>query len=90
MEVDYRDRQLIETDPDIWTHQLIQFYNCRILRDHQLKNEDFWVENNVVANPERIFFDDRRTADIRVNCNGLLIAPGMIDTQFNGTFYCIT
>lgn len=63
---------------------LVQFKNCTILRNHELIVEDLWVRNNVIVNPEPIFFDERVTADIQLDCNGAIIAPGYIDLQING------
>lgn len=63
---------------------LIQFINCKILRDHVFQEEDLWVRNGKVVNPEKIFFDERIKADIRIDCNGAFIAPGFIDVQING------
>ncbi|KAH8041517.1 hypothetical protein HPB51_016962 [Rhipicephalus microplus] len=61
-----------------------EFKNCTILRNHELIVEDLWVRNNVIVNPEPIFFDERVTADIQLDCNGAIIAPGYIDLQING------
>ncbi|KAK8774846.1 hypothetical protein V5799_010620 [Amblyomma americanum] len=40
--------------------------------------------DKVIVNPEPIFFDERTTADIQLDCNGAIIAPGYIDLQING------
>lgn len=63
---------------------LVQFKNCRILRDHQLLEEDLWVRNSVIVNPEPIFFVERTTADVQIDCKGAIVAPGYIDLQING------
>lgn len=63
---------------------LVQFKNCTILRDHKLLQEDLWVRNCLIVNPEPIFYQERVTADIRVDCKGAMIAPGYIDLQING------
>lgn len=63
---------------------LVQFKNCTILRDHELIVEDLWVRDKVIVNPEPLFFDERITADIQLDCNGAIIAPGYIDLQING------
>lgn len=63
---------------------LVQFKNCTILRDHNLIVEDLWVRDKVIVNPEPLFFDERITADIQLDCNGAIIAPGYIDLQING------
>lgn len=64
--------------------QLIQFYNCRILRDHKITREDFWVRHGKIINPEKIFFDEKRKAHVKLDCKNRIIAPGFIDLQING------
>ncbi|CAN7997548.1 unnamed protein product [Ixodes hexagonus] len=63
---------------------LVQFKNCTILRDHQLLQEDLWIRNSLIVNPEPIFYDEKTSADIQVDCKGAIIAPGYIDLQING------
>ncbi|KAG0431683.1 hypothetical protein HPB47_021564 [Ixodes persulcatus] len=63
---------------------LVQFKNCTILRDHKLIQEDLWVRNCLIINPEPIFYEERATADIQVDCKGAIISPGYIDLQING------
>lgn len=63
---------------------LTQFVNCRILRNHKIIKEDLWVRNGKIENPERIFFDERIKADVMIDCNDAVIAPGFIELQING------
>ncbi|KAM4698045.1 N-acetylglucosamine-6-phosphate deacetylase [Rhinophrynus dorsalis] len=65
---------------------ITQFRNCRILRDHELQREDLWVRQGKILNPEKLFFDEKGSADVQVDCQGRIIAPGFIDTQINGGF----
>ncbi|MEE6497244.1 hypothetical protein FKM82_002677 [Ascaphus truei] len=65
-------------------YPITQFKNCRILRDHELHREDLWVRHGKILNPEKLFFDEKGSADVQVNCQGRIIAPGFIDTQING------
>lgn len=64
-----------------------QYRNCQILWNHQLIREDLWVRNGVILNPEKLFFDERKAADIQIDCNDSIIAPGYIDVQINGIYY---
>lgn len=64
-----------------------QFINCRILREHKIIKEDLWVRDGVILKPENIFFDERRKADVKIDCRGAIIAPGFIDIQINGNLY---
>ena len=66
--------------------KLIHFYNCYLLRHHQILKEDFWIRNGIILDPEIIFFDEKKMADESINCHGALIAPGLIDLQINGGF----
>jgi N-acetylglucosamine-6-phosphate deacetylase len=64
--------------------RLVQFVNCRLLRDHRLVRDDLWVRDGRIENPERLFFDERLSADLQVDCQGAILAPGFIDLQING------
>lgn len=64
--------------------ELVQYINCRILYRGSLIVEDLWVRNGTICNPEKIFFDEKVKADVKVDCENLIIAPGFIDLQING------
>lgn len=68
-------------------NKLFQFRNCQILRDHTVISEDFWVRNGKIVDPEKVFFDEKISADVQIDCKGALIAPGFIDLQINGTSF---
>uniref|UniRef100_A0A8B9G8B2 N-acetylglucosamine-6-phosphate deacetylase n=1 Tax=Amazona collaria TaxID=241587 RepID=A0A8B9G8B2_9PSIT len=65
---------------------IVQFTNCRILRSHQLQREDLWVREGKILNPEKLFFEEKGSADIQLDCKDSIIAPGFIDVQINGGF----
>ncbi|CAF4434542.1 unnamed protein product [Rotaria socialis] len=65
---------------------LYRFRNCKLLRNHALIIDDLWIRNGKIADPEKIFFDEKILADIEYDCQGILIAPGYIDLQINGAF----
>nr|CAG4651830.1 EOG090X06GX [Triops cancriformis] len=65
---------------------VIQFRNCCILRNHQIIREDLWTRNGKIINPEPLFFDEKISADVQIDCHNALIAPGFIDLQINGGF----
>uniref|UniRef100_A0A8C4UQN6 N-acetylglucosamine-6-phosphate deacetylase n=1 Tax=Falco tinnunculus TaxID=100819 RepID=A0A8C4UQN6_FALTI len=65
---------------------IVQFTNCRILRGHRLQREDLWVREGKILNPEKLFFDEKGSADIQLDCKDSIIAPGFIDVQINGGF----
>lgn len=63
---------------------LLQFVNCKLLRGHQLIDQDLWVENGIVVNPEPIFFHEKRQPVVQIDCGKCILAPGFIDIQING------
>lgn len=65
---------------------LKQFHNCQILRDGKIMREDLWVRNGKFVNPEKLFYDEKVTPDIKIDCCNNLISPGYIDLQINGGF----
>ncbi|XP_007542523.1 N-acetylglucosamine-6-phosphate deacetylase [Poecilia formosa] len=65
---------------------IIQFTNCRILREHKLQREDLWVRDGKILDPEKLFFDEQGYADRCLDCAGAIVAPGFIDVQINGGY----
>ncbi|CAH2062823.1 unnamed protein product, partial [Iphiclides podalirius] len=63
---------------------LTRFHNCNILREGKIIKEDLWIREGKIVNPEQVFYVEQSEADITVNCDNLLIAPGFIDLQING------
>ncbi|KAI1233951.1 hypothetical protein IHE44_0004406 [Lamprotornis superbus] len=48
--------------------------------------EDLWVREGKILNPEKLFFDEKGSADVQLDCKDSIIAPGFIDVQINGGF----
>ncbi|KAM7347807.1 N-acetylglucosamine-6-phosphate deacetylase [Cochliomyia hominivorax] len=65
---------------------LIQFTNCRLVRNHQLIRDDLWIRNGRIVNPEPIFFDEKALAHKKYDCKNAIIAAGYIDLQINGGY----
>ena len=63
---------------------LLQFRNCSVLRNHKIYTDDLWVRDGKIIDPEKTFFDEQKAADIQIDCNNSIIAPGFIDVQING------
>ena len=63
---------------------LIQFWNCQLLKDHKIIKDDLWIRDGCILDPHVLFFDENIAADVKIDCKGLLIAPGYIDVQING------
>lgn len=47
--------------------------------------EDLWVREGKILNPEKLFFEEKGSADVQLDCKDSIIAPGFIDVQINGT-----
>lgn len=47
--------------------------------------EDLWVREGKILNPEKLFFDEKGSADVQLDCKDSIITPGFIDVQINGT-----
>lgn len=65
---------------------ILQFTNCKILRDHVIQKEDLWVRDGKIIDPEKVFFDEKVISAKKFDCLGTLIVPGFIDLQINGGF----
>jgi len=63
---------------------ITQFYNCFILRNHEIFKDDLWVHNGIIIDPEDLFYNKRVLPQVRIDCLGALICPGFIDVQING------
>lgn len=70
----------------VYIYELLQFVNCRILRDHRIINEDLWVRDGKILDPMQVFFDEKKMSSVRIDCNNAVIAPGFIDIQINGEY----
>lgn len=44
------------------------------------------MRDGKIVDPEKIFFEEKSTPDVRIDCDGLIIAPGFIDIQINGGY----
>ncbi|RKP26037.1 hypothetical protein SYNPS1DRAFT_14785 [Syncephalis pseudoplumigaleata] len=67
--------------------QTVQIYNCRVLRDGQIFDDDYlWMRDGRLLNPQHCFWTERCEPDERINAHGLLVTPGLIDVQINGAF----
>ncbi|KJH48705.1 putative N-acetylglucosamine-6-phosphate deacetylase [Dictyocaulus viviparus] len=71
---------------DDLSDKLIQFVNAKVLKNGKLVWDHVWVRNGKIIDGATVFFDERRRADIQVNCKGLILCPGFIDLQINGAF----
>jgi N-acetylglucosamine-6-phosphate deacetylase len=56
-----------------------RYYNGKVLRNHRLIEEDFWIHGEKIVAPAS-------AADREIDLMGKIIAPGYIDLQINGSF----
>lgn len=49
---------------------------------------DVWVREGKLIDPLKLFYVDKKSPDVVVDCRGLIIAPGFIDIQINGEAVC--
>ena len=47
--------------------------------------DELWVQGGKIIDPQKYFYDVSKRADEEVDCNGMILAPGYIDIQCNGT-----
>lgn len=65
---------------------IIRLTNCRLVRNGQLVRDDLMMRNGKILDPMRVFFVEKLTPDLEVDCGDLIVSPGFIDTQLNGGF----
>lgn len=66
-------------------NKLTRFENCRILRNGAIVENDYLlIRNGKVVDYMKVFFDERVEPDIKIDCKGALLSPGLIDIQVNG------
>ncbi|KAJ1854694.1 N-acetyl-glucosamine-6-phosphate deacetylase [Coemansia sp. RSA 1853] len=64
--------------------QITQIYNCRVIRGHALDFDEVWFQNGRIINPALLY--GLRGPDVRIDAQGLIVAPGLVDVQLNGAF----
>ena len=67
---------------------LIQFHNAKLVTEAGLVEGDLWMHGSRLVDPQAHFWDRSHTkaADRRVDCQGMIIAPGMIDVMLHEAF----
>ena len=68
---------------------MTKFTNCWLLRNSKLVRDDLWVQDGVVVDPRKMFWEagdsnEGAAADRVVDCDGGIVCPGFIDVQLNG------
>ena len=61
---------------------LVKFQNVRLATPAGLINGELWMQHGKIVNPESRFWQrESSAADRRIDCRGMIIAPGFIDLQ---------
>lgn len=55
-----------------------------VTEDGGLVSKDLWVRDGKILDPLHLFYEERKGADIIIDCSDLIISPGFIDIQING------
>eukprot|EP00947_MAST-08B_sp_MAST-8B-sp1_P002079 g2079.t1 len=70
--------------------RVTRFTNIRLLRGDAFVDEDLWVRDGRIIDPQSRFWEaaDAKEfmADEVVDGGGCIVAPGFIDVQINGAF----
>lgn len=66
------------------TGEITRFTDCRVLRDHEIYEDDIWFSDGVILDPEKEFFVNKHVPQKSVSLDGAIVAPGFIDIQING------
>ncbi|XP_065886507.1 N-acetylglucosamine-6-phosphate deacetylase-like [Dysidea avara] len=66
--------------------KVVRLKNVRIVRGGELSKDELWIQDGRIINPQKYFFDVKKRADEEIDCQGFIIAPGLIDIQFNGAY----
>lgn len=53
--------------------------------DGTLAEGDVWVRSGKITDPLVLFYKERKAPDTVIDCRDLMVAPGFIDIQINGT-----
>lgn len=61
-----------------------KFINCRLLRDHQLVDDQLWVKDGKIIDPHEAFYVKKLLPARVIDCKGAILSPGLIDLQING------
>ncbi|KRX18439.1 putative N-acetylglucosamine-6-phosphate deacetylase [Trichinella nelsoni] len=88
----HKNRETIKTMfwysecPELQRTDLVCYKNCRLLRNGNLLNDDLWIQNGLVVDPQKHFYNDKTEAKYVFDCENLILAPGFIDIQINGGY----
>ena len=67
---------------------LVQFFNAKLVTGDGLVDGDLWMHGSTLVDPQSYFWErsHAKAADRRIDCQGMLLSPGMIDIMLYGAF----
>ena len=66
---------------------MVHFHNAKLVTPSGLVAGDLWMQGGVIVDPQVRFWQRRRAAaDRRIDCQGMVLAPGMIDVMLHEAF----
>eukprot|EP01138_Halocafeteria_seosinensis_P008379 gb/GECG01008562.1/.p1 GENE.gb/GECG01008562.1/~~gb/GECG01008562.1/.p1 ORF type:complete len:575 (+),score=44.39 gb/GECG01008562.1/:1-1725(+) len=72
------------------SEEVVKFSNCWVFRDGELIWDELWVQNGVIIDPMKRFWEASNNTefacDVVVDCEGQILSPGFIDLQLNGAY----
>ncbi|ORZ00280.1 hypothetical protein BCR43DRAFT_529402 [Syncephalastrum racemosum] len=72
---------------DFSSGKIYKIINARLLLNHKIVEGHYlWFQDGKIIHPQNLFFDHHRDADEIIDAQGMLVAPGFIDTQINGAY----
>lgn len=72
---------------DFSSGKIYKIINARLLLNHKIVEGHYlWFQDGKIIHPQNLFFDYHRDADEIIDAQGMLVAPGFIDTQINGAY----
>ena len=64
---------------------LVQFYNARLATPAGLVEGELWMQQGKIVDAQQRFWQrENSAADCRVDCHGLILAPGFVDVHMRG------
>jgi len=76
--------RVVDTGEQGLVRPITKFWNCLVLKDHDLVDEELWISGGKIINPEHLFYNEKILPDRVVDCGGAIASPGFIDIQLNG------
>lgn len=75
------------TRPAVKGPLLVQFYNARLATPEGLMEGELWMQQGKIVDAQQRFWQrEDSAADCRIDCHGLILAPGFVDVHMRGAF----